>query len=49
MGPYLPQPPIEEILCVKNMGAFVVCVFLIKEMYAENVKKNRGSRLGVTC
>ena len=41
--------PKEEILCVKNEGAFVVCVFLIKEMYAENVKKNSGSRLGATC
>ena len=38
----------RNIMC-QNVGAFVVCVFLIKEMYAENVKKKCGSRLGVTC
>ena len=48
----LDTPPIAEILCVKNVGAFVVSGFIIKkseEIYAENMKKNRGSRLEVSC
>ena len=28
----LDTPPIAEVLCVKNVGAFVVCGFLIKEL-----------------
>ena len=45
-------PPRAEILCVKNVGAFEVSWVhneMIKVMYAENMKKNRGSCFGVTC
>jgi hypothetical protein len=43
--------PIAKITCVKNMRAKVFCgiIFLIKKTYAENVKKDRRSRLGVAC
>ena len=34
-----PTPPLAEILFVKNVRAFVFCGFLIKEIYAENMKK----------
>ena len=47
-------PPIAEILCVKNGRAIVVCGLwvlneIIKNKYAESLKKIRGSRLGVAC
>ena len=34
-------PPIAEILCVKNVGAFGVCGFLMKyiPIYPENMKR----------
>ena len=39
-------PPIAEILCVKNVGAFAVCGFLVKQLkniqqvYPENIKES---------
>ena len=45
-------PTIAEILWVENVRAIVVCGFLMKWL-KKNIlkiwKKNRGSRLGVTC
>ena len=38
-------PPMAEIMCVKNVGAIVVCGFLMKwlKIYAENMKKIMGA------
>ena len=39
-------PPIAEIICVKNVGANVVCGFLMKlfkKKYPENMKKIVGA------
>ena len=42
----LSTPPIAEIICIKNVGAIVVCGFLmklIKKQYPENMKKIAGA------
>ena len=38
-------PPIAEIIYIKNVGAIVVCGFLIKKIkkYPENMKKIVGA------
>ena len=36
-------PPIAEILCVKNVGHLWVLNEMIKEIYAENMKKIVGA------
>ena len=44
--------PIAEILSSKNVRAFLVCGILMKSFKKknpENMKKNRGGRLEVTC
>ena len=44
---FLPlTPPIAEILCVKNVGAFVFCGFFFKHLKKYYVKKKI---MGVTC
>ena len=49
---YVDTLPTAEILSGKNVRAFLVCGFLMKSFkknYPENMKKNRGSHLEVTC